>query len=92
MERVVLKISIGCGECQVLIVPLVLFGLMQYLGLIGVWGSVILIHSGMPPAVNNIILADHFRLDKKLMAKIVTEVTALSLLTLPLLLYLGNSL
>jgi predicted permease len=84
--------TLAVAGVRLFIVPLILFGLMKYLGLIGTWSFVILIHSGMPPAVNNIILADHFRLDKKLMAKIVTEVTTLSLLTLPLLLYLGNSL
>lgn len=83
---------LGVAVVRLLVMPLVIFGLMRTLGLREVWSAVIIIHSGMPPAVANIILADHFGLDKKLMATIVTEATAVTLLTLPLLIYLGESL
>ncbi len=82
----------GVVAVRLLLLPLTIFGLMGSLGLKEGWSAVIIIHAGMPPAVNNIILADHFGLDKKLMAKIVTETTALTLLTLPLLIILGQRL
>jgi len=65
---------------------------MKILGLNEVWSKVIIIQSGMPPGVNNIILADYFRLNKKFMATIVTEVTTLALLMLPVLIQIGESL
>lgn len=86
------KPVLGVATVRLLASPLIIFGLIKSLGLKEVWSEVILIHSGMPPAVMNIILADHFGLGKKLMATIVTEVTALTLLTLPLLIYLGRCL
>jgi len=86
------KSTLGVVSIRLVMVPLMLFGLMKFLGLREIWSQVIIIHSGMPPAVNNIILADHFNLDRKRVAAIVTEATALSLLTLPLLLYLVNNL
>lgn len=86
------KPILGVVATRLVALPLVIFGLMKSLGLKEVWSMVIIIHSGMPPAVNNIFLADHFGLDKKLMATIVTACTALSLLTLPLLMYLGENL
>lgn len=82
----------GVGIVRLLLSPLLVYSLIKFLGFKEVWSQVIIIHSGMPPAVNNIILADYFGLDRKLMAKIVTELTALTLLTLPLLIYLGESL
>jgi predicted permease len=82
------KPILGVATVRLLALPMALFGLMKCLGLKEVWTEVIIIHSGMPPAVNNIILADYFGLDKKLMATIVTETTALALLALPLLICL----
>lgn len=86
------KPTLAVVVLRLLALPLIMFGLMKYLGLKEVWSMVIIIYAGMPPAVNNIILADHFGLNKKLMATIVTVTTVLTLLTLPLLIYLGECL
>ena len=66
------------------------FGLIKAFNFNSVWSKVILIQAGMPPAINNIILADHFGLDKKLIANLVTETTALALVTIPILTYFAE--
>lgn len=86
------KPTIAVAIIRLLALPLIIFGLMKSLGLKEVWSMAIIIYAGMPPAINNIILADHFGLDKKLMATIVTVATVLTLLTLPMLIYLGGCL
>ena len=82
---------LGVSAIRLLILPLLIFGLLKSLGLIEIWGSILIIHAGMPPAVNNIIFTDYYGLDKKLTATIVAETTLFTLLTLPLLIFLGES-
>jgi predicted permease len=86
------KSTVGVMAIRLLIVPLIIFFCLKFLRYDEVWSKVIIIFSGMPPAVNNIIFAHHFGLNEQFMAKIVAEVTTAALLLLPFLLTLGNSL
>ncbi len=71
-------------------VPIMMFLFLSVFGSVGLWGAVLLIHSGMPPAVNNIIYAEYFGLDRDLAATVVTSLTVISLVTTPFFVYLGS--
>jgi predicted permease len=77
---------------RLIIIPLIMFGLLRYASLNEVWCAIIIIHAGMPPAVNNIIYTFHYNLDIKLTATIVAESTFLTLFTLPIIMFLGRAL
>jgi len=86
------RIVLGVAVIRLLLVPLSTFILLKVLGLKEMWSTILIIHAGMPPAINNIIFANHFDLNTQLTAKIVAETTVLALITLPMLIFLGKTL
>ncbi len=84
------KPILGVAGIRLILSPLIIFGLLKLLNLSELWGAILIIHAGMPPAVNNILFTDYFNLDRKLTATIVAETTVLTLATLPMLIFLGG--
>jgi len=85
-----LRSVLGTALIRLLLVPLISFIIVKAMWGGTAWGGVVTILMGMPPAVVNIVYADHFGLDRELAAVLLMAVTVLALLTLPLLLYLSS--
>ena len=69
---------------QLLVMPLVAWGLAALLGLQGELRTAVVLEAAMPCMVLGVVLCDRYGLDTKLYATVVTASTALSFFTLPL--------
>lgn len=69
---------------QLLIMPVVIWGMSGAMGMAGDVRTAVVLEAAMPSMVFGIVLCDRFRLDTALYAMTVTMSTALSLVTLPL--------
>ena len=69
---------------QLLLMPLLAWGLAATLGLQGELRTAVVLEAAMPSMVLGVVLCDRYGLDTGLYATAVTTSTALSLLTLPL--------
>ncbi len=69
---------------QLLLMPLLAWGLTAILGLHGELRTAVVLEAAMPSMVLGVVLCDRYGLDTGLYASVVTASTALSLLTLPL--------
>jgi len=69
---------------QLLLMPLLAWGLATALGLHGDLRTAVVLEAAMPSMVLGVVLCDRYGLDTGLYATVVTASTALSLLTLPL--------
>jgi len=69
---------------QLLITPLLIWGVSSFMGMSGPVQTAVVLEAGMPSMVLGIVLCDRYHLDTSLYAMAVTLSTALSLFTLPL--------
>lgn len=69
---------------QLLITPLLVWGVSSLLGMSGPIQTAVVLEAGMPSMVLGIVLCDRYKLDTSLYAMAVTLTTAFSLFTLPL--------
>lgn len=69
---------------QLLLTPLVVWGVSDMTGLVGQVRTAVVLEAAMPSMVLGIVLCDRYRLDSSLYAMAVTLSTALSVVTLPL--------
>lgn len=69
---------------QLLLTPLLIWGLAGSLGLEGQTLAAVVLEAAMPSMVLGIVLCDRYHLDTSLYAMAVTVTTALSMITLPL--------
>lgn len=69
---------------QLLVTPLVVWGVSDVAGLQGAVRTAVVLEAAMPSMVLGIVLCDRYRLDTNLYAMAVTLSTALSIVTLPL--------
>lgn len=69
---------------QLLLTPLVVWGVSDLTGLVGQVRTAVVLEAAMPSMVLGIVLCDRYRLDSSLYAMAVTLSTASSALTLPL--------
>ncbi len=79
-----LRLLLPVLALQLLITPLLMYGLARLIGLEGDTLVGVILEAAMPSMVLGIVLCDRYRLDSALYAMAVTLTTALSLLTLPL--------
>ncbi|MFC2081886.1 AEC family transporter [Candidatus Bipolaricaulota bacterium] len=71
---------------KLLIPPLLAWGLTSALGVDGLLRSVLIVEASMPAAINAMILSMHYKREPELVATVVLVTTALSLVTLTILL------
>ena len=78
-----IKLVIPIVIIQLLITPLVVFGLTQIMNMSGEIRTAVILEAAMPSMVLGIVLCDRFKLDSNLYAMAVTLTTATSLIPLP---------
>jgi len=68
---------------QLLIMPLVIWGLATVIGIGGEWRTAVVLEAAMPAMVLGIVLSERYGLDTGRYAQAVTVTTLISMLTLP---------
>ncbi len=72
---------------RLVISPIIAFSLVYFLGLNGLGGTVTIVEAGMPSAMLSLVLVASYDLDIKAAAACIFMSTALSMITLPILIY-----
>ena len=73
---------------RLIISPIIAFSLVYFFGLSGLGGTVTVVEAGMPSAMLSLVLAASYDLDINAAAACIFMSTVISMITLPILIYI----